>query len=58
MTPDVPLHLAAALRRRAHLLSPWPWRALAYLVTTLPVAGPLSIGRLAVLTYLRTGPVR
>ncbi|WP_420116167.1 sensor histidine kinase [Micromonospora sp.] len=48
MTPDVPLHLAAALRRRDHLLSPWPWRALAYLATTLPVSGPLSIGLLVV----------
>ncbi|MEU7615824.1 histidine kinase [Micromonospora rifamycinica] len=48
MTPDVPLHLATALRRRGYLISPWPWRALAYLATTVPVAGLLSIGLLVV----------
>ncbi|MEU1602172.1 sensor histidine kinase [Micromonospora matsumotoense] len=48
MTPDVPLHLTTALRRRGYLISPWPWRALAYLATTVPIAGLLSIGLLVV----------
>ena len=48
MTSDVPLHLATALRRRDYLVSPWPWRSLAYLATTLPIAGVLSIGLLVV----------
>ncbi|MEU5943145.1 sensor domain-containing protein [Micromonospora sp. NPDC047548] len=48
MTHDQPMHLAKALRRPGYLLSPWPWRALAYLVTTVPVAGLLSVGLLLV----------
>ncbi|MFG1673413.1 histidine kinase [Micromonospora sp. NPDC049282] len=38
-----PSHLAGALRRRRYPLSAWPWRALAYAVTTLPVAGVLAV---------------
>ncbi|MEU8296418.1 hypothetical protein AB0C04_03890 [Micromonospora sp. NPDC048909] len=63
MTSAQPPHLAEALRRRGYLISSWPWRALAYLVTTVPIAGLLSLGLLvvgrrvlAVLTYLRTQP--
>lgn len=38
-----PSHLAGALRRRRYPLSAWPWRALAYAVTTLPIAGALAV---------------
>ncbi|MEV0005450.1 histidine kinase [Micromonospora sp. NPDC050980] len=38
-----PSHLAGALRRRHYPLSAWPWRALAYAATTLPVAGVLAV---------------
>ncbi|MEU4566845.1 sensor domain-containing protein [Micromonospora sp. NPDC023956] len=48
MTSNEPLHLPAALRRRGYLLSWWPWRALAYAVTTVPVAGLLAFGLLVV----------
>ncbi|MFC0007047.1 sensor histidine kinase [Micromonospora siamensis] len=41
-------HLADALRLRHYLLTRWPWRALAYLVTTVPIAGVLCVGPLAV----------
>lgn len=34
--------LLDALRRPRYLLSAWPWRALAYLVTTVPIAGVLG----------------
>lgn len=46
MTTQEPLHLAEALRRRGYLISRWPWQALAYLATTVPIAGVLSIGLL------------
>nr|WP_030500041.1 histidine kinase [Micromonospora purpureochromogenes] len=36
--------LAGALRGRRYLLSAWPWRALAYSVTTLPLAGAAALG--------------
>lgn len=36
--------LAAALRRRRYLLSAWPWRAMAYALTTLPLAGAAAFG--------------
>ncbi len=45
-------HLAGALRRRGYLLSAWPWRALAYLVTTVPIAGVLGVGLLVVVAPL------
>ncbi|MGK5674328.1 sensor histidine kinase [Micromonospora sp. URMC 106] len=48
MTTASPPHLAEALRRPGYLLSPWSWRALAYVVTTVPVAGVLSVGLLVV----------
>ncbi|MFG3684962.1 sensor histidine kinase [Micromonospora sp. NPDC047740] len=48
MTLGRPLHLAEALRRRGYLISAWPWRALAYAVTTVPVAGVLAVGLLVV----------
>ncbi|MEU5941733.1 hypothetical protein ABZ807_21675 [Micromonospora sp. NPDC047548] len=48
MTWDEPLHLAAALRRRDYLVSSWPWRALAYVATTVPIAGVLSVGLLII----------
>ncbi|MEU7932851.1 sensor histidine kinase [Micromonospora echinofusca] len=48
MTTDRPPCLAEALRRPGYLLSPWPWRALAYLLTTVPVAGVLAVGLLVV----------
>ncbi|MGW9194177.1 histidine kinase [Micromonospora chersina] len=44
MTLDEPVHLAEALRRRRYLISAWPWRALAYAVTTVPFAGVLAVG--------------
>jgi signal transduction histidine kinase len=47
MTLENPQYLAEALRRPGYLLSQWPWRALAYAVTTVPIAGVLSIGLLA-----------
>ncbi|WP_405089567.1 histidine kinase [Micromonospora sp. NBC_01392] len=43
MTEDRPSYLAGALRRRRYLRSAWPWRALAYALTTLPVAGVLAV---------------
>ncbi|RZU74473.1 signal transduction histidine kinase [Micromonospora kangleipakensis] len=46
MTSAPPPHLTDALRRRGYLLTSWPWRAVAYLVTTVPIAGVLSIGLL------------
>ncbi|MFI7591549.1 sensor histidine kinase [Micromonospora sp. NPDC049359] len=48
MTSEHPRHLAAALRRRDWLISAWPWRALAYLVTTVPIAGVLTVGLLII----------
>ncbi|WP_416902448.1 sensor histidine kinase [Micromonospora echinospora] len=48
MTSNAPLHLPAALKRRRYLLSWWPWRALAYAVTTVPIAGVLAFGLLVV----------
>lgn len=39
MDPDEPLQVGAALRSRGYLLSSWPWRATAYLATTIPLAG-------------------
>ncbi|WP_433538004.1 histidine kinase [Micromonospora sp. CA-249363] len=48
MTSEHPRHLAATLRRRDWLISAWPWRALAYLVTTVPVAGVLTVGLLVI----------
>ncbi|MFE0591055.1 sensor histidine kinase [Micromonospora echinospora] len=48
MTSNAPLHLPAALTRRRYLLSWWPWRALAYAVTTVPIAGVLAFGLLVV----------
>ena len=48
MTLDHPLHLAEALRRRGYLVSSWPWRALMYLATTVPIAGVLCVGMLIV----------
>ncbi|KAB1946400.1 sensor histidine kinase [Micromonospora sp. ALFpr18c] len=48
MTPEHPSRLAEALRRHDWLLSAWPWRALAYLVSTVPIAGVLSIGLLVI----------
>jgi hypothetical protein len=43
-----PQHLAEALRHRGYLFSAWPWRAVAYLVTTVPTAAVLSVGLLLV----------
>lgn len=48
MIEDRTTRLAAALRRRDYLLSPWPWRALAYAATSLAVAAPLAVGLLVV----------
>ncbi|MGC4820130.1 histidine kinase [Micromonospora sp. DT63] len=48
MTSEHPRHLAATLRRRDWLISAWPWRALAYLVSTVPIAGVLSVGLLVI----------
>lgn len=48
MTTEHPSHLAEALRRRRWLISAWPWRALAYLVTTVPIAGVLGVGLLVI----------
>lgn len=48
MTTEHPSHLAEALRRRRWLISAWPWRALAYLVTTVPIAGVLGVGLLII----------
>ena len=48
MTTEHPSHLAEALRRRRWLLTAWPWRALAYLVTTVPIAGVLGVGLLII----------
>jgi signal transduction histidine kinase len=52
MTLDQPRHLAEALRRRGYLFSWWPWRALTYLATTVPIAGVLSVGLLVFVSPL------
>ncbi|RKN39680.1 sensor histidine kinase [Micromonospora endolithica] len=52
MTTAPPTHLAAALRRPGYLITAWPWRALAYLVTTTPVAGVLAVGLLVIVAPL------
>ncbi|TCB94405.1 sensor histidine kinase [Micromonospora zingiberis] len=52
MTSAAPTHLAQALRRRRYPLTGWPWRALAYLLTSVPLAGVLSLGPLVVLAPL------
>jgi signal transduction histidine kinase len=43
-----PQNLATALRRPRYLVSAWPWRALAYLATTVPISGVLACGLLVV----------
>ncbi|MFG2101234.1 histidine kinase [Micromonospora echinaurantiaca] len=48
MTQADPPYLAQALRRPRYPLSWWPWRALAYLLTTVPIAGALAVGLLVV----------
>ncbi|MFG1652415.1 sensor histidine kinase [Micromonospora sp. NPDC049275] len=48
MTSEHPSHLAASLRRRDWLISAWPWRALAYLVSTVPIASVLTVGLLVI----------
>lgn len=35
--------LDSALRHRRFLLSPWPWRSLAYVLTTILVAAPVAV---------------
>ncbi|MEG3634556.1 sensor histidine kinase [Micromonospora palythoicola] len=52
MTSAAPTHLAQALRRPRYPLTGWPWRALAYLVTSVPLAGVLSLGLLVLLAPL------
>jgi signal transduction histidine kinase len=41
-------HLGAALVRRRYLISAWPWRALAYLATSVPIGGSVMVGLIAV----------
>ncbi|MFG1839763.1 histidine kinase [Micromonospora sp. NPDC049175] len=48
MTPEPPTRLDEALRRRTWLVSAWPWRALVYLISTVPIAGTLSVGLLII----------
>ncbi|MEU8283143.1 histidine kinase [Micromonospora sp. NPDC048905] len=48
MTTEPPTRLAEALRRRDWLISVWPWRALAYAISTLPIAGILATGLLII----------
>lgn len=48
MTTTPPRTLAEALRRPRYLISAWPWRALAYLVTTAPISAVLLVGLLMV----------
>ncbi|GIJ40654.1 sensor histidine kinase [Micromonospora andamanensis] len=52
MTSAAPAHLAQALRRPRYPLTGWPWRALAYLFTSVPLAGVLSLGLLVLLAPL------
>ena len=44
LSVDHPRHLLAALPRRGFLISSWPWRSLAYLISTVPVAAGLGCG--------------
>ena len=44
MTVDPSHHVLAALPRRTFLVSAWPWRSLAYVLTGAPLAGILTIG--------------
>ncbi|MEU8331219.1 histidine kinase [Micromonospora sp. NPDC048839] len=48
MTTEPPTRLAEALRRRDWLISVWPWRALAYLISSVPIAGLLATGLLII----------
>ncbi|MFG2061594.1 sensor domain-containing protein [Micromonospora sp. NPDC048871] len=52
MTPVPATHLAQALRHRRYPLTSWPWRGLAYLLTSVPLASVLSLGLLVVLAPL------
>ncbi len=52
MTSVPATHLAQALRHRRYPLTSWPWRALAYLLTSVPLAGVLSLGLLVVVAPL------
>ncbi len=52
MTSAAPTHLAQALRQPRYALTGWPWRALAYLLTSVPLAGVLSLGLLVLLAPL------
>ncbi|SBT40501.1 sensor histidine kinase [Micromonospora auratinigra] len=44
MTSDRPIHLAQALHGRRFLLSAWPWRALAYAASSVPVLAAPAVG--------------
>jgi signal transduction histidine kinase len=44
--------VAEALRRPRFLISQWPWRALVYAITSVPVAGVLACGAYGVLGSL------
>jgi hypothetical protein len=44
MTTDPSHHVLAALPRRTFLVSAWPWRSLAYVLTGVPLAGVLAMG--------------
>ncbi|MFJ8579524.1 sensor histidine kinase [Micromonospora sp. NPDC093277] len=48
MTADESPYLATALRRPGYLISAWPWRALAYAVTSVPLAAVLAVALLIV----------
>lgn len=41
---DHPSHVLAALPRRRFLVSSWPWRSLAYVLTTTPIAALVAVG--------------
>jgi signal transduction histidine kinase len=43
VTIDNPSDLRKALLWRRYLVSAWPWRSLAYVLTTVPIAAPLTI---------------
>ncbi|WP_155372933.1 sensor histidine kinase [Catellatospora vulcania] len=43
MPSEQPHHLLAALASRRYLISEWPWRALFYVLTALPVVGVAAL---------------
>jgi signal transduction histidine kinase len=62
MPAEQPHHLLSALASRRYLISQWPWRALSYVLTALPVVGfaalllsPVTLPWAGLLVQVREG---